>query len=166
MTEPSETPRPPTMPGTSENAKPENDRKTVLVIGCGYLGAQLLRELTGIGWLAAGITLSESSAEILRNQGLQVAAADLRTSDFQLLTRNNPAVIIHCASSGRGGPAAYREIFLETTKRLIKEASCSHLIFTSSTSVYAQIDGSAVAETAPAEPERETGKILIETEEI
>ncbi len=79
------------MPGTS---------KTALVIGCGYLGARLLRELTGIGWQATGITLSESSAEILRNQGLQVAAADLRTSDYQLLTKNNPAVIIHCASSG------------------------------------------------------------------
>jgi nucleoside-diphosphate-sugar epimerase len=176
------------MPGTSENArssdeaarlsspksslvsddkaKSEDDRKTALVIGCGYLGAQLLRELTEIGWQATGITLSESSAEILRNQGLQVAAADLRTSDYQLLTKNNPAVIIHCASSGRGGPAAYREIFLETTKRLIKETSSKHLIFTSSTSVYAQTDGSAVSETAPAEPERETGKILIETEEI
>lgn len=158
MTEPtSETPRTPVVPGTSENA---------LVIGCGYLGAQLLRELTGLGWQATGITLSESSAEILRNQGLQVAAADLRTSDYQLLTKNNPAVIIHCASSGRGGPAAYREIFLETTKRLIQETSCRHLIFTSSTSVYAQTDGSAVAETALTEPQRETGQILIETEEM
>jgi nucleoside-diphosphate-sugar epimerase len=188
MTESSETPGTPAMPGTSVNAglsdeaarlssprssrvsddraKSENDRKTALVIGCGYLGAQLLRELTAIGWQATGITLSESSAEILRKQGLQVAAEDLRTSDYQLLTKNNPAVIIHCASSGRGGPAAYREIFLETTERLIKETSCKHLIFTSSTSVYAQTDGSAVTETASAEPERETGKILIETEEI
>ncbi len=148
------------------DAKSDNDRRTALVIGCGYLGTQLLRELAGIGWQATGITLSESSAEILRNQGLQVAAADLRTSDYQLLTKNNPTVIIHCASSGKGGPAAYREIFLETTERLIKETSCKHLIFTSSTSVYAQTDGSAVAETTPAEPERETGKILIETEEM
>src|SRR5580693_3788705 len=114
--------------------------ENALVIGCGYLGAQLLRELAGIGWQASGITLSESSAEILRNQGLQVTAADLRTSDYQLLTKNNPAVIVHCASSGRGGPASYREIFLETTERLIKETSCKHLIFTSSTSVYAQTD--------------------------
>ena len=150
----------------SRLAKPENDRKTALVLGCGYLGAQLLRELTGIGWQATGVTLSESAAEILSNQGLPVVAADLRTCDHQLLTKNNPAVIIHCASSGRGGPAAYREIFLETTKRLIKETTCQHLIFTSSTSVYAQTDGSAVAETAPVEPERETGKILIETEEM
>jgi nucleoside-diphosphate-sugar epimerase len=40
------------------------------------------------------------------------------------------------------------------------------LIFTSSTSVYAQIDGSEVTEESPAEPDRETGKILRETEDL
>jgi nucleoside-diphosphate-sugar epimerase len=151
---------------SDERAKSENDRKTALVIGCGYLGAQLLRQLTRTGWRATGVTLSESSAEVLNQEGMQVLAADLRTSDLQVLTKNKPAVIIHCASSGRAGAAAYREIFFETTKRLIKEGSFEHLIFTSSTSVYAQIDGSIVAETDPAEPERETGEILRETEEI
>jgi nucleoside-diphosphate-sugar epimerase len=158
-----------TTPRTSENAENERERKTaqsVLVIGCGYVGAQLLRELNRSGWKATGITLSESSANTLRNEGLEVVAADLRTSDLRALSDNNPPVVIHCASSGKGGPVAYREIFLETTMRLIKETSFEHLIFTSSTSVYAQTDGSIVTESDPAEPERETGKILRETEEL
>jgi nucleoside-diphosphate-sugar epimerase len=136
------------------------------VIGCGYLGAQLLRELKRSGWNAKGITLSESSADALRSEGLEVVAADLRIADLRLLTEDNPSVVIHCASSGKGGAVAYREIFLETTARLIKETSFEHLIFTSSTSVYAQTDGSLVTETDPAEPERGTGKILRETEEL
>jgi nucleoside-diphosphate-sugar epimerase len=145
----------------------ERSRRTsVLVIGCGYVGAQLLRELERTGWKATGITLSESSADALRSEGLEVVAADLRTSDLRVLTGNNPSVLIHCASSGKGGAAAYREIFLETTTRLIKETNFEHFIFTSSTSVYAQTDGSLVAEMDPAEPERETGKILRETEEL
>ena len=155
----------PTAPGTSGSAGNEAPR-SVLVIGCGYLGAQLLRELTRTGWQATGVTLSESSAEALKQEGMHVLAADLRTIDFQLLTKDQPAVIIHCASSGKSGTDAYREIFLETTRRLIAEASFEHLIFTSSTSVYAQTDGSIVAETDPAEPERETGRILRETEKI
>jgi nucleoside-diphosphate-sugar epimerase len=93
-------------------------------------------------------------------------AADLRTSDLRVLIENNPAVMIHCASSGKGGPPAYREIFLETTKRLIEVTGFEHLIFTSSTSVYAQTDGSMVTEKDLAEPERETGKILRDTEEL
>jgi nucleoside-diphosphate-sugar epimerase len=40
------------------------------------------------------------------------------------------------------------------------------LLFTSSTSVYAQTDGSEVTEESPAGPDRETGKILRETEDL
>jgi nucleoside-diphosphate-sugar epimerase len=143
-----------------------SENRNALVIGCGYLGAELLRKLTRTGWTSTGITLSESSADALRSEGLKVVAADLRTSDFRVLTENHPAVLIHCASSGKAGPPAYRDIFLETTRRLIEETGFEHLIFTSSTSVYAQIDGSMVTEKDPAEPERETGKILRETEEL
>jgi len=159
------TQRTPGTPGTSENAG-NKVAQSVLVIGCGYVGAQLLRELNRSRWKATGITLSESSADTLRSEGLEVVAADLRTSDLQVLTENNPSVVIHCASSGKGGAVAYRQIFLETTMRLIKETSFEHLIFTSSTSVYAQTDGSIVTESDPAKPERETGKILRETEEL
>ena len=143
-----------------------SENRSALVIGCGYLGAELLRELTRTGWKSTGITLSESSAAALRSEGLKVVAADLRTSDLRVLIENNPAVMIHCASSGKGGPPAYREIFLETTKRLIEVTGFEHLIFTSSTSVYAQTDGSMVTEKDLAEPERETGKILRDTEEL
>jgi nucleoside-diphosphate-sugar epimerase len=150
-----QTPGAPSSPGTS-----------ALVIGCGFVGAQLLRKLKQGGWKATGITLSESSADTLRSEGLEVVAADLRTADLRVLTENHPAVVIHCASSAKGGAVAYREIFLEATTRLIQEITFEHLIFTSSTSVYAQTDGSPITETDPAEPERETGKILRETEEL
>jgi len=155
-----------TMPRTSENERERKTAQSVLVIGCGYIGAQLLRKLSRSGWKATGITLSESSADALRSEGLEVVAADLRTSDLRILSENNPSVVIHCASSGKGGAVAYREIFLETTTRLIQDTNFEHLIFTSSTSVYAQADGSLVTEGDPAEPERETGKILRETEEL
>jgi nucleoside-diphosphate-sugar epimerase len=164
----------PTTPGTPARPTklPESETTersgtpSVLVIGCGYVGAQLLRELNRSGWKATGITLSESSADTLRSEGLEVVAADLRTSDLRVLTENNPSVLIHCASSGKGGAVAYREIFLETTMRLIRETSFEHLVFTSSTSVYPQTDASIVTESDLAKPERETGKILREAEEL
>jgi nucleoside-diphosphate-sugar epimerase len=155
-----------TMLRTSENERECKAAQSVLVIGCGYIGAQLLRNLSRSGWKASGTTLSESSADALRSEGLEVVAADLRISDLRVLTENNPSVVVHCASSGKGGAVAYREIFLETTTRLIQDTTFEHLIFTSSTSVYAQTDGSLVTETDSAEPERETGKILRETEEL
>ncbi|HEX6565031.1 MAG TPA: NAD-dependent epimerase/dehydratase family protein [Chthoniobacterales bacterium] len=151
---------------TSENERECKAAQSVLVIGCGYIGAQLLRDLSRSGWRASGTTLSESSAHALRREGLEVVAADLRISDLRVLTENNPSVVVHCASSDKGGAVAYRKIFLEATTRLIQDTNFEHLIFTSSTSVYAQTDGSLVTETDSAEPERETGKILRETEEL
>src|SRR5205085_1539589 len=41
-----------------------------------------------------------------------------------------------------------------------------NLIYTSSTSVYAQNDGSAVKESSPAEPTTETSQILVEAEKL
>ncbi len=40
------------------------------------------------------------------------------------------------------------------------------MLFTSSTSVYAQRDGSWVTEESETKPARETGRILLETEEF
>jgi nucleoside-diphosphate-sugar epimerase len=40
------------------------------------------------------------------------------------------------------------------------------MLYTSSTSVYAQTDGSVVTEPCPADPERETGKLLLQAEAI
>jgi len=77
-----------------------------------------------------------------------------------------PDLILHCASSGRGGPDAYRSVYLEGCRNLLHTFPESPLLFTSSTSVYAQTDGSEVTEESPAEPDRETGKILRETEDL
>jgi nucleoside-diphosphate-sugar epimerase len=74
--------------------------------------------------------------------------------------------IVHCASSGRGGPEEYRQVYLEGIRALYFLLEPRQLIFTSSTSVYAQNDGSWVDEDSPAEPQRETGRILVEAEKF
>ncbi|HET6406631.1 MAG TPA: NAD-dependent epimerase/dehydratase family protein, partial [Chthoniobacteraceae bacterium] len=74
--------------------------------------------------------------------------------------------VIHCASSSRGGPDQYRQVYLEGARNLVSAFAPAHLIFTSSTSVYAQVDGSVVTEESPATPLRETGLILREAEDV
>lgn len=84
------------------------------------------------------------------------------------LSRNlpSPTAIVHCASSNRGDADAYRSVYLRGAKNLLSVFPDSHLLFTSSTSVYPQNDGSLVTEEFPAEPERETSQILREAEDI
>jgi nucleoside-diphosphate-sugar epimerase len=49
---------------------------------------------------------------------------------------------------------------------LAAAASLKKFVYTSSTSVYGQNDGSLVKETSPTEPEAETAQILVETERV
>ncbi len=57
-----------------------------------------------------------------------------------------PDGIIHCASSSRGGPETYRSVFVEGIRNLQGAFPDVPVIFTSSTSVYGQTDGSVVDE--------------------
>jgi len=139
-----------------------------IVAGVGYAGLAVARALLAAGWEVLGLTHSAESAERLAAEFL-AAACDItqRASVEALLTHGaaGAEVLIHCASSSRGGAEAYRAVYWEGAHHLQEVLAPRRFLFTSSTSVYAQTDGSSVEETSPAEPTRETGRILRETEE-
>ena len=70
------------------------------------------------------------------------------------------------ASSGGGEAEKYRRIYLGGARNLLHAFPRARLLFTSSTSVYAQQQGEIVDETSPANPGHEKGRILRETEEL
>jgi nucleoside-diphosphate-sugar epimerase len=72
--------------------------------------------------------------------------------------------VIHCASSSGGDAETYRQVYLDGARNLLELFPGSKLLFTSSTSVYAQRDGSWVTEESDTKPTRETSQILLETE--
>jgi nucleoside-diphosphate-sugar epimerase len=74
--------------------------------------------------------------------------------------------IVHCAASGRGGPQAYQRVYVDGCRNLTEAFAGVPLLFTSSTSVYSQTDGSLVTEDSVAVPERETGRLLMEAERV
>ena len=61
---------------------------------------------------------------------------------------------------------AYRAVYLDGARNLFEVLTPRRLVFTSSTSVYAQTDGGWVDEESAALPEVETGRLLRETEEF
>ncbi len=135
----------------------------LLLCGHGYLGRAISRDFQAAGWEVAALsrTGNADTAAAVReiacdiSSPAEIASLDVAT-DF----------IVHCASSGRGGPDAYRSVYLEGCRNLLAAFPGVPLLFTSSTSVYAQTDGSVVTEESPAGPDRETGKILREAEDL
>jgi len=113
-------------------------------------------------------THSTESAQKMGGEPFQVLAADIadRVALGRLTELRGVDVVVHCASSGRGGAEDYQRVYLEGVRALHFMLGPRQIIFTSSTSVYAQNDGAIVTEDSPAEPVRETGKVLRAAEEF
>lgn len=77
--------------------------------------------------------------------------------------------VVNTTSSTKGDVEAYREVYLKGTQNLLDwlaAAPPKKFVYTSSTSVYGQTDGSQVSESSPTEPTAPTAQVLIETEKL
>ena len=142
------------------------DSRTVVFAGCGFLGDAAAALFLKAGWRVLGLCATQESATRLADRPYEVIVTDISRKHEAPLAWQEPDVLIHCASSGRGGAEAYRAVYRDGLENLKRAFSPHRLIFTGSTSVYAQTDGGWVTEESPAEPDRETGRILLEAEAI
>lgn len=135
----------------------------ILVIGSGFLGSHLVKELRTRGHDVFSASKNGTGhcleADLGSLHSIKYLSRSLEAAYF------HPDVIVHCASSSRGGSDAYRSVFVEGIRNLVSVFPATLKILTSSTSVYPQTDGQTVTEESPAEPERETGKFLRSAEE-
>ena len=139
-----------------------------VIAGCGFAGLATARLFADAGWEVVGITHSADSAALLGAERFRVIACDI-TDREALAARaelRGADAVIHCASSGRGGVDRYRAVYRDGARALAEVLAPGVLVFTSSTSVYAQTGGEWVTEESAAEPDRETGRVLRETEEL
>lgn len=139
----------------------------VLVAGCGFVGLAAARLFHEREFEVIGLTRSPETAAQLKNEPFRVVPCDITDpSALASVSQAEPQIVIHCASSGRGGVNEYRQTYLEGTRNLTNVLRPGHLIFVGSTSVYAQTTGDWVTEESAAEPQRETGRILLEAETL
>jgi nucleoside-diphosphate-sugar epimerase len=138
----------------------------VLIAGCGYVGAATADLLFTRGWEVAGWTRSQESARNLMAKPYPVRAIDIRNRAELAKYCDGFDAVIHCPSTRGGGAELYREVYLDGARNLLERFATSTIIFTSSTSVYAQSDGSGVNEESATEPSHETGRILLRTEKV
>lgn len=140
-----------------------------LIIGCGYVGTALGAELARQGHEVFGVRRANENADELQNAGIKPLIADV-TKPAELAALPGPFDwVVNCVSSTRGGVEEYRAVYLEGTRNLIEwlaAAPPKKFVYTSSTSVYGQTDGSAVKESSPTEPASETSRVLVETEKL
>ncbi len=138
----------------------------VLIAGCGYIGSATADLFHAAGWAVEGWTASAESAERLAGAPYRIRAVDLSDPEAVAQSGGGFDAIVQSASSRGGTADDYRRVYLESARNLRNAFPRALLLFTSSTSVYAQKSGDWVTEESQAEPERETAKILREAEEL
>lgn len=132
---------------------------SLLIVGAGFLGTEIARQALPFFHLT---TTTKSGGD----DHLPCDLGDPQSVAHLAKILPAPDFVIHCASSGRGGPEAYRQVFLDGTQHLRQTFPNAHLLFTSSTSVYHQTEGETVDESSPTDPIRETSQILLDAEKI
>ena len=139
-----------------------------LIVGCGYVGLPLGAELVQAGHEVFGLRRSRAAEADLRAAGIRPLFADITDAGS---LRDLPGTfdwVVNCTAVGGGGPEAYRRVYVEGTRNLLSwlASGTPRFVYTSSTSVYGQNDGSWVTEESPTEPPAETGRILLEAERL
>jgi nucleoside-diphosphate-sugar epimerase len=136
----------------------------ILIVGCGYLGTAVGKLLVSQDHEVFGLRRTFNGAGDLIENGItpltaniiQREALDDLPSDFDY--------VITTVSSSSSGP----DVYLQGTRNLIdwlSPAPPKKYIYTSSTSVYSETDGSAVTEATPVARDKPSTAILVEVED-
>jgi nucleoside-diphosphate-sugar epimerase len=138
----------------------------VVIVGCGFLGEAAADLFLESGWDVLGICATPESAARFASKAYEVRAVDI-TGRFSIdLAWRDVEALVHCAGPDRAIPAAYGRIYVDGLTNVLTGFAPRQVLFTASTSVYAQADGSWVNEASETRPDRETGRILLEAEAI
>lgn len=139
----------------------------VLVAGCGWLGTAVARRLLSRGDRVTGVRRDPARSAALAALGIAPLAVDLASPGAGALL---PAVdaIVACQSAGTDGEAAYRTAYVDATRTLLERAGRhgARLVYTGSTGVFGQRDGSEVDEATPPAPASATAQVLVEAERL
>jgi nucleoside-diphosphate-sugar epimerase len=130
----------------------------IAIAGYGYLGRAIADIFRTSGWEVEGWARQPIEPHEIPTRVVDITRSVPRDKHFD--------VIVHCASTRGGDAEAYRRVYLEGVRNILVAAATPLLVFTSSTSVYAQRDGDWVNEDSAAEPTTESGKILREAEKL
>jgi len=141
----------------------------VLIVGPGYVGLAVGTELVRRGHDVFGLRRSGDASGEMKAAGMHPLAGDITKPDTLDALPADFDWVVHCVSSTHGGVEEYRQVYWQGARNLVawlRRFPVKKLVYTSSTGVYGQNDGTWVTETAPTEPEAETARVLVETESV
>ncbi|WP_435361289.1 SDR family oxidoreductase [Haloarchaeobius sp. DFWS5] len=142
----------------------------VAILGCGYVGIELGRQLTDSGHDVVGVRRSDEGCAAIEDAGFTAVQADLLAPD-SLADVPDADVLVYAASSGGRGADAARRVYVDGLDTVLahfaeRDDSPDRLVYTSSTGVHGDHGGDWVDETTPLTPSTPKTEVLAEAEAV
>ena len=142
----------------------------VVIVGCGYVGLELGRQLRAVGHDVTGVRRSDAGLDAVAAAGVEPHRADA-TDPESLSSLPDAEWVVFAASSGGRGADAARAVYVEGLENVIREyagrsSPPDRLVYTSSTGVYGDHDGAVVEEATPLDPQTDKTEVLAAAERI
>lgn len=140
--------------------------RDVLILGYGYLGRRLAALWLAEGRRVLATTRSLTRAEELRAAGVVPVVCDV-TDPATLTALPEVATAVWCVGPDRSTGTGLRELYVGGLGNVLARLPApGRFLHISSTSVYGQRHGEEVDEDAATEPVEESGRVLLEAEEL
>ena len=143
--------------------------KKISILGCGWLGLPLAKSLISKDFSVKGSTTSEAKLAVLESANIQAHSIRLTENkvmgNIEAFLSESEILIIDIPPKLRGDGAENFVAKIATLVPFIAESTINHVVFISSTSVYAD-DNTIVTENSQPEPDTESGRQLLATEKL
>ncbi len=145
----------------------EKSTKLIGVLGCGWLGLPLAKQLVDAGYVVRGTTTSKEKLAKIKSQGVTPFLSECTVNDCSSLAPFLLALdllIIAIPPGIRQNPGKRFDLVMEEIIKEVNAQEVKKVVFISSTSVYGQASGE-IDETLKAKPTSESGKQLLACEQ-
>lgn len=137
-----------------------------LVIGTGYLGLRVAERWRRQGDTVHVTTRKPETATRLRAAGFLPIVCDVLDPVSLRALPEYPANVLYAVGYDRSAGATLHAVYVAGVRNALTQLKGGRLVFVSSTSVYGQTDGAFVDETSPTEPQEESGRVVLEAEQV
>jgi nucleoside-diphosphate-sugar epimerase len=145
----------------------------ISILGCGWLGLPLAKALLENGLSIKGSTTSVEKLSVLKNSGIQpyliVLSPTLSKGEgdetIETFLEASKTLIIDVPPKLRGSEKENFVAKIENLIPFIEKSTVEKVLFISSTSVYGE-ENLIVTEETPLNPDTESGKQLVQTEQL
>ncbi len=142
----------------------------ITILGAGYLGTRLAGHAIALGMHVSTVTRNPEKSAGLKSIGVRnPITAQLHETGWHDQLPVEQDFVVNCVSSAGGGIDGYRISYLEGNRSIQQWAGKDHpgtFLYTGSTSVFPQTDGSLVNEDSSTEGAPESGRVLLEAENL